>query len=62
MFADVLCDMEGSMCRMMTPFASDDTLHFTKVSGSMFAVVPGSKNLFHSLEDDALLLLKSNFL
>ena len=62
MFSNVLCDMEGSMCRMMTPFASEDTLHFTKVSGNIFGGVPGSKKFFHSAEDEALVLLKSYFL
>ena len=61
MFADVLCNIEGSMCRMMTPFASEDTLHFAKVSENMFGGVPGSRKFFHCAEDEALLLLKGNF-
>ena len=62
MFADVLCDIEGSMCRMMTPFVSEDTLHLKEVSGNMFGGVPGSRKFFRSPEDEALLLLKRNFL
>ena len=62
MITDVLCDIGRSMCRMMTPFASEDTLHFAKVSGNMFGGIPGSIKFFHSAEDEALLLLKSNFL
>ena len=46
MFADVLCNIEGSMCRMMTPFVSEDTLHLKEVSGNMFGGVPGSRNFF----------------
>ena len=62
MFADVLCNIEGSMCRMMTPFVSEDTLHLKQVSGNMFGGIPGSRNFFRSPEDEALLLLKRNFL
>ena len=62
MSADVSCNIERSMCRMMTPFASDDTLHFTEVSGNMFGGVAASRKFFRSPEDEALLLLKRNFL
>ena len=46
MFADVLCDIEVSMCRMMTQFVSRDSLHLKQVSGNMFNGVPGSRNFF----------------
>ena len=62
MFADVLCDIEVSMCRMMTQFVSGDSLHLKQVSGNMFRVVPWSRKFFRSPEDEALLLLKRNFL
>ena len=62
MFADVLRNIERSMCRIKTPFVSEDTLHLKEVSGNMFGGIPGSRNFFHSAEDEALLLLKSNFL
>ena len=60
--ADVLCNIERSMCRMKTPFASEDTLHLKEVSGNMFGSPPLSRKFFHSPEDEALLLQKSNFL
>ena len=50
------------MCRMMTPFASEDTLHLEEVSENMFGGVTGSRNFFRSQEDEALLLLQRNFL
>ena len=62
MFADVLCDIEVSMCRMMTQFVSGDSLHLKQVSGNMFRGVPGSRKFFRSPEDEALLLPKRNFL
>ena len=46
MFADVSCNIERSMCRMMTPFASEDTLHLEEVSENMFGGVSGSRNFF----------------
>ena len=61
-FADVLCHIEGSMCRMVTPFVSEDTLHLKEVSGNMFGGVPRSRKFFRGPEDEALLLLKRNFL
>ncbi len=60
--ADVLCNIERSMCRMMTPFASEDTLHPKEVSGNLFGGVPLSRIFFRSPEDEALLLQKRNFL
>ena len=62
MFAEVSCNIERSMCRMMTPFASEDTLHIKEVSGNMFGGVTESRKFFRSQEDEALLLLKRNFL
>ena len=62
MFADVLCDIEGSMCRIMTQFDSEDSLHLKQVSGNMSRGVPGSRKFFRSPEDEALLLPKRNFL
>ena len=50
MFADVLCNIEGSMCRMMTPFVSEDTLHLKEVSGNIFGGVNGSKIFFAAQE------------
>ena len=61
-FANVLCSIERSMCRMKTPFASEDTLHPKEVSGNLFGGVPWSRNFFRSPEDEALLLQKRNFL
>ena len=49
------------MCRMMTPFASEDTLHLEEVSENMFRGVTGSRNFFRSQEDEALLLLQRKF-
>ena len=46
MSVDVLCNIERSMCRMMTPFASEDTLHPKEVSGNLFGGVPLSRNFF----------------
>ena len=34
------------MCRMITPFASEDTLHLEEVSENMFGGVTGSRNFF----------------
>ena len=48
------------MCRMMTPFASEDTLHLKEVSGNMFGSLALSRKFFHSPEDEALLLQKNN--
>ena len=62
MSANVLCNIERSMCRMMTSFASDDTLHPKEVSENLFGGVPLSRNFFRKPEDEALLLQKSNFL
>ena len=50
------------MCRMMTSFASEDTLHLEEVSENMFGGVTGSRNFFRGQEDEALLLLQRNFL
>jgi len=47
---------------MITPFASEDTLHPKEVSGNLFGGVPWSRNFFRSPEDEALLLQKRNFL
>ena len=46
MFADVLCDIEVSMCCMMTQFVSGDSLHLKQVSGNMCRGVPASRNFF----------------
>ena len=50
------------MCRMMTPFVSEDTLHPKEVSGNLFGGVTLSRNFCRKPEDEALLLQKSNFL
>ena len=50
------------MCRMMTPFVSEDTLHLEEVSGNMFGGISLSRKFFRSPEDEALLLQKRNFL
>ena len=62
MFADVLSNIEGSMCRMMTSFVSEDTQYPKEVSENMFGGPIGSRNFFHGPEDEVLLLLKRNFL
>ena len=62
LFADVSCNIERSMCRMITPFASEDTLHLEEVLENMFGGVTGSRNFFRGQEDEALLLLQRNFL
>ena len=62
MSADVLCNIERSMCRMMTPFASEDTLQPKEVSKNMFGGVTTSRKFFRSPGDEVLLLLKRNFL
>ena len=62
MFADVLCNVEESMCRMMAPFVSEDTLHLKKGPRSVFGGPNVSKIFCFCAEDKALLLLKRNFL
>ena len=46
MFVDVLCNIERSIGRMMTPFASEDTLHPKEVPRGLFGGVPMSRNFF----------------
>ena len=60
--ADVLCNIERFMCRMKTPFASEDTLNLKQVSGNMFGGIALSRNFFRSPEDEALLLQTRNVL
>ena len=60
-FADVLWNIERSMCRMMTPFNSEDTLYLKEVSGSISGGPNLSRKVFIVAEDNALLSLKRNF-
>ena len=62
MFVDVLSNIEGSMCRMMTSFVSEDTQYPKEVSKNMFGGPIGSRNFFHGSQNEALRLLKRNFL
>ena len=62
MSADVLCNIERSIGRMTTPFAPEDTLHLEEVLENLFGGVSLSRKFFRSPEDEALLLLKRNFL
>ena len=61
MFADVLCNIEGSMCPMMTPFFSEDNLHHEEVSENMIGSLSGSGNFFRGSENETRFLLKRNF-
>ena len=62
MFADVLSNIEGFMCRMMTSFVSEDTQNLKEVSDNTFGGPIGSRNFFHGPQNEALRLLKRNFL
>ena len=61
MSADVSCNLERSMCPMMTPFASEDTLHLKEVSGNLFGGVAFYRNVFAAQKTKRYFCKKGNF-
>ena len=60
-FADVLCNIEGSMCPLMTPFFSEDNLHHEDVSENMIGSLSLSGKICRDSENETQFLLKRNF-